>query len=105
MRFMTVICRDQTERQIPLHPGSSLMEDLRAGGIDDILALCGGCCSCSTCHVYLDSPANGVERPLSAEEDDLLDSSSHRLPTSRLACQVRSDTLADGVTVAVAPEE
>lgn len=95
MRFVTVISRDQSERQITLRPGSSLMEDLRDdGGVDDILALCGGCCSRATYHVYLHPLVDDPEHPLSQEEDSLLDSSDHRLPESRLACQVCSDAMA-----------
>jgi 2Fe-2S ferredoxin len=30
------------------------MEVLRDHGFDDLLALCGGCCSCATCHVFVD---------------------------------------------------
>ena len=29
--------------------GLSVMEVIRDAGIDEILALCGGCCSCATC--------------------------------------------------------
>ena len=105
MRFVTVISRDQSERQIELRPGSTLMEDLRDGGVDDILALCGGCCSCATCHVYLHPPVGDPDHPLSEEEDGLLDSSDHRLPESRLACQVRSDAVAENMAVKVAPED
>jgi 2Fe-2S ferredoxin len=32
-----------------------LMEELRNNGFDDLLALCGGCCSCATCHVFIEA--------------------------------------------------
>ncbi|MCA1661493.1 MAG: ferredoxin, partial [Novosphingobium sp.] len=31
--------------------GLSVMENIRDNGFDELLALCGGCCSCATCHV------------------------------------------------------
>lgn len=31
------------------------METIRDAGVDELLALCGGCCSCATCHVYVDA--------------------------------------------------
>jgi 2Fe-2S ferredoxin len=35
-------------------PGRTVMEVIRDAGFDELLALCGGCCSCATCHVYVD---------------------------------------------------
>ena len=29
--------------------GRTLMETIRDNGFDELLALCGGCCSCATC--------------------------------------------------------
>jgi 2Fe-2S ferredoxin len=69
--------------------GQSLMEALRTAGIDQILAICGGCCSCATCHVYIDDSFREKLPSLGASEDDLLDSSNHRTAQSRLSCQIR----------------
>jgi ferredoxin len=38
-------------RMVAATPGVSLMEALRAAEQDAVLALCGGNCSCGTCHV------------------------------------------------------
>lgn len=84
--------------------GLSVMETIRDGGIDELLALCGGCLSCATCHVYVDESQLDRLPPISADEDDLLDSSGHRRPTSRLSCQLPVDQL-DGLRVTIAPEE
>ena len=32
----------------------SVMEIIKDGDIDELLALCGGNCSCATCHVHVD---------------------------------------------------
>jgi 2Fe-2S ferredoxin len=43
--------------------------------------------------------------PLSADEDDLLDSSDHRQPTSRLSCQLPVTDAVDGMKVTIAPAD
>lgn len=93
--------------ELPLHvdPGQTLMESLRSWGVEGMLALCGGCCSCATCHVHID-PAYAERLPAaSADERDLLDSCSHRRDHSRLACQIPVGDHLDGMRVTIAPEE
>jgi 2Fe-2S ferredoxin len=103
MAKLVVVTRKGEEREIDAAPGLSVMEVLRDGGVDEVLALCGGCCSCATCHVYVDSD---VELPaMSQDEDDLLDSSDHRNERSRLSCQLPFTAAMDGVRVTVAPED
>ena len=78
---------------------------IRDSGFDELLALCGGCCSCATCHVYVD-PAFADSLPaMSEDENDLLDSSDHRNDTSRLSCQVVLTDALDGLRVTIAPED
>lgn len=85
--------------------GLSVMEIIRDSGVEQILALCGGCCSCSTCHVYVDVNFLDKLSPMSREETELLDGSDHRSELSRLSCQVRFRDELDGLKVAVAPED
>ena len=84
----------------------SIMENIRVmRGSIFMLALCGGCCSCATCHVYLD-PAFADRLPaMSEDEDELLDGSDQRTEQSRLSCQIAfSDALA-GLQVTIADED
>ena len=83
----------------------SLMEEMRNGGIEEILALCGGTCSCATCHVIVAPEFADRLDPMSADENDLLDSSDHRVATSRLACQVIFREELDGLRVTIAQED
>lgn len=100
-----VTLRNGETRQVEAPPGLSLMEAIRDSGIDDILAMCGGCCACATCHVYVD-PEQAVQLPpRGGEEHDLLEASSHRLPNSRLSCQIRVGPELEGLSVTIAPEE
>lgn len=96
-----VIRRDGSEAKDSVNPGIAL----RDNGFDELLALCGGCCSCATCHVYVESDDPALTRPASEDEDDLLDSSDHRQANSRLSCQVQLADALDGLRVRIAAED
>jgi ferredoxin, 2Fe-2S len=83
----------------------SLMEALRENGIDEIMALCGGCCSCATCHVIVDPPFFDLLPSISEDEKDLLETLDQRQPTSRLSCQIVLADALDGLRVRIAPED
>jgi len=84
--------------------GQSLMEAIRDGGVDELLALCGGCCSCATCHVIVDEADYARVGPPGTDEEDLLDGSDHRTATSRLSCQIPFTAALDGLRVTIAQE-
>jgi ferredoxin, 2Fe-2S len=105
MAKMTVITRDGTEKDIEGQAGLSVMEIIRDAGFDELLALCGGCCSCATCHVHIDPAFADKIAPLGEDENDLLDSSSHRDGTSRLSCQIPFSDSLDGLRVTLAQED
>lgn len=97
--------RDGTLHTVSGESGMTLLEAIRNAGVDDLLALCGGCCSCATCHVFIDPSHSELSVPGSADEDDLLDASAHRQSGSRLSCQVvLADSLGD-LLVTIAPED
>jgi 2Fe-2S ferredoxin len=105
MPTIHVTTRDGEQHQVEASTGQSLMINLREGGIDEILALCGGNCSCATCHVHVAREWLDKLPPMSADEDDLLDSSDARQDNSRLSCQIPVTDDLDGLEVAVAPED
>ena len=102
---MIVTGRDNTEKTIEAEPGTSVMEAIRDNGFDELLALCGGCCSCATCHVYVDEAFLAKLPELTDDESDLLDSSDHRQANSRLSCQIPISGNLEGLRVTIAPEE
>ncbi|MGC1510734.1 2Fe-2S iron-sulfur cluster binding domain-containing protein [Ketobacter sp. MCCC 1A13808] len=84
----------------------TLMEIIRDNGIEGMDAICGGCCSCATCHIYIDPKFNDQLPPVSEDEDMLLDGSLHRKPeVSRLSCQIRMSEALDGLALEIAPED
>ncbi|MGE4430956.1 MAG: 2Fe-2S iron-sulfur cluster-binding protein [Sphingobium sp.] len=105
MTGFTVVQRDGTEQQVEGDAGHSVMEVIRDNGIDELLALCGGCCSCATCHVYVDPAFADRLPPISEDENDLLDSSDHRTERSRLSCQLHLTAELEGMRIEIAPED
>jgi ferredoxin, 2Fe-2S len=105
MPQIIVTTREGDERRLDAALGLTAMQAIRDGGVNDLLALCGGACSCATCHVYVDSAFVSALPPMSEDENDILDGSSHRAATSRLSCQIPLTAELDGLRVTVAPED
>jgi 2Fe-2S ferredoxin len=105
MPKLVVVNRAGEEKTVDVADGLTVMEAIRDNGFDELLALCGGCCSCATCHVHVD-PAFADKLPkMSEDEDDLLESSDHREANSRLGCQIPFTADLDGLKVTIAPED
>lgn len=107
MAKILVTSRERVERAIDVDISGSptLMEVIRNEGSFDLLALCGGMLSCSTCHVYVDPAWSGRVEPIADDERELLESSDHQAPNSRLSCQIRLGQDHDGLRVSVAPQD
>lgn len=100
-----VKARDGHERTIEGQEGLSLMQVIRDSGFDEVLALCGGCCSCGTCHVYVSEHSLARLPAMHNEERDLLDALSHKSELSRLSCQIPCTPALDGLELQIAPSE
>ncbi|MEG8040520.1 2Fe-2S iron-sulfur cluster-binding protein [Sphingomonas sp. LR60] len=105
MAKLIVETRNGEERELEGQAGFSVMEVIRDGGIDEVLALCGGCCSCATCHIHVDPAFADKLPPMSEDENDLLDASLDRDATSRLSCQIEFGPALDGLRVRIAAED
>tara|TARA_R110001606_G_scaffold354799_3_gene505520 strand:- start:6066 stop:6383 length:318 start_codon:yes stop_codon:yes gene_type:complete len=105
MPTINVIDRSGTSKAVEASEGVSLMEVIRDEGFDELLALCGGCCSCATCHVHVDPAFAGKLPEMTEDESDLLDGSDHRDENSRLSCQIEITGELDGITVTIAEED
>lgn len=103
--IVTTRAGETREVEIEAEAGLSVMEAVRDAGFDELLALCGGCCSCATCHVHVAEEFADRLPPMSADENDLLDSSDHRTPASRLSCQIPFGAALDGLRITIAPED
>ncbi|TDU31225.1 2Fe-2S ferredoxin [Panacagrimonas perspica] len=78
-----------------------LLRDSEAG----VEAICGGACSCATCHVYVGQQWLEKLPPQCDQERDMLGDMLFSRPDSRLACQIHLTADLDGIAVEVAPPE
>lgn len=104
MPRLTVITRSREEHSFEANPNSSVMEAIRDSGIDELAAICGGCCSCATCHVHVDPAYIAKLPPRNEDEVCLLEGSASFNDNSRLSCQIRVADAIDGLKVTIAPE-
>ena len=95
--------RDGTTQAIDARIGRSLMLNIRKSG--QIQAICGGCASCGTCHVYVAEDWVNRLPPIQGEEETILAFSDWRQPNSRLSFQIRVTDDLEGLCVTVAPED
>lgn len=104
MALMRVVDRDGLEHEIEARTGLKVMENLRE--LDyGVAAICGGMCSCATCHVYVD-PAWVDRLPAAmSDERELLSELAHAEDNSRLSCQVEFTPALAGLRVTIAPDE
>ena len=83
----------------------TLMEVALCNDVPGIVGLCGGICSCATCHVYVDEEWAARLPAPSREEQDMVEGLDKRRAGSRLGCQVMVTDALDGLVVTVAAAE
>jgi ferredoxin, 2Fe-2S len=105
MAAIIVVDRDGVEHRVEGKPGVSIMETLR--DLDyGTPAICGGMCSCATCHIYVDPAWSGrLPAPQGDEKELLQELAGFKPGTSRLSCQVQFDASLDGLKLGIAPDE
>ena len=96
--------RDGELHSVETHPNVRLMEVLREFDWG-VAAICGGMCSCATCHVFVADAWLGKFPGREAEEEALLEFLDHVQTNSRLSCQLELRDEHDGLAVTLAPEE
>jgi ferredoxin, 2Fe-2S len=104
MPLLRVVDRDGVEHEVEARAGLKIMETLRE--LDyGVAAICGGMCSCATCHVYIDPEwVDRVPAPMS-DERELLSELAHTRENSRLSCQIEVTPALAGLRVTIAPDE
>ena len=93
---------DGKEHELEYVEGWRLMEVIRDWELP-IKAECGGCCSCATCHVYVDKEWIDTIDPIEGEEEERLDEAFEVNSLSRLSCQIILTAVHDGLKVSLAP--
>ncbi|HEV7371688.1 2Fe-2S iron-sulfur cluster-binding protein [Arenibaculum sp.] len=100
MPIVVYVQKDGTETRVDVPEGTSVMLGAVQNDIGGIEAECGGCCSCATCHVYVDEAFAARLPPPEEIEGELLSGvAAERRPTSRLSCQLAVTAALDGLVV------
>jgi ferredoxin, 2Fe-2S len=100
MPKITFIKSDGAQLVIDAKEGVTLMQAGIDGGISGIVAECGGCCQCATCHVYVAPDWQGRLGSVSESEEAMLDNTvCERRPESRLSCEIKVTPELDGLVV------
>lgn len=97
---------DGRRHEVQGERGRSLMQAAMDAGIAGIVAECGGCLTCATCHVIV-APA-WAERlhPPESDEAAMLELvASPPEPTSRLSCQIQLEPALAGLEVRLPPAQ
>ncbi len=105
MAKLVVTDRQGNTQEVEATTGLSVMENIR--DLDDsVEAICGGMCSCATCHCLIDPAWFARLDPASPDELDLLEElDSFNVEQSRLSCQIPFTEELDGMVLTVGPEE
>lgn len=93
--------QDDTQHSIEIAERKSLMEGARRSDVPGIEAECGGCCSCATCHVYIDEAWLAKTGSASEAEIEMLQLAQDVRANSRLSCQIRMTADLDGIVVRI----
>lgn len=101
MTHITYIEDDGTRHEVEAEDGTSLMQAALDNLVPGIVGDCGGCCSCATCHAYIDPAFLDRLPPPQADERDLLEGALDIQACSRLTCQVRVQAALEGVVVRI----
>ena len=102
---LNVIDREGKETSIDIEEGTTIRDAIEEKLSPDSYGICGGNCSCGTCHVYV--VPNDFEKLKVADQEEL--STLRELaiePTSysRLGCQVELKKEYNNITVTIAPD-
>ncbi len=104
MALLRVVDRDGVEHSVEAKTGLKVMESLRE--LDyGVAAICGGMCSCATCHVYVDPEWTARLPAAMSDERELLQELGNHRDNSRLSCQIEFTEALNGLRLTIAPEE
>ncbi|HUS24383.1 MAG TPA: 2Fe-2S iron-sulfur cluster-binding protein [Candidatus Binatia bacterium] len=105
MAKVRVTTREGAHLELEAPAGQPLMEVLRDGNAG-VQGICGGMCSCGTCHVYVAAAWLEKLPPKAPDEQDMLEGIGELIevrPNSRLSCQIAAGDALDGIELEVGP--
>src|SRR5207344_702211 len=105
MPELKVVDRDGVEHSVEARSGLKVMETLRE--LDyGVTAICGGLCSCATCHILVAPDwMDRLPAPQADEKELLVELQHYDSSRSRLSCQVEFTDSLDGLPLTIAEDE
>jgi len=99
---LNVIDRKGKQTTIDIEEGTTIRDAIENDLSPDNYGICGGCCSCGTCHVYIspsdfDKLEDKEDEEISTLESLALDPNQY----SRLGCQVEFKKEYNNITVTI----
>lgn len=104
MPKITFIESNGTAHEVEAEVEMSLMEAATINMVPGIDGMCGGICSCATCHCYIPDDWKDKLPAMETGEEIMLETANHVTANSRLGCQVSITEDMDGITINL-PEE
>jgi 2Fe-2S ferredoxin len=105
MAKMVVTDRDGNVHEVEGKAGVKVMETLREFDWG-VTAICGGLCSCATCHIFVKPEwLARLPAPQGDEKELLVELQHYEAGKSRLSCQVEFTDALDGIELKIAPDE
>ena len=102
---LNVIDREGKLSIIDIEEGTTIKEAIEDVLYPDNYGVCGGCCACGTCHVYVKPSDFEKLDNIEEEEINTLESLAYEPNNySRLGCQVEFKNKYDNMTVTIAPD-
>lgn len=99
MTHITFIEHNGTAHQVDANDGESIMQAALDNLIPGVVGDCGGCCTCATCHCFVDEAFLQGLPPVSVDEQSILDGLLDTQANSRLSCQLKVGPDLEGLTV------
>jgi ferredoxin, 2Fe-2S len=99
MTKIVYIEHNGTEHVVEAEDGKSIMQTALDHSVPGIIGDCGGCCTCATCHGYVDPSALQKAGVKSEAEEMLLEGALEVQPNSRLTCQITVGPALEGLVV------
>lgn len=90
---------DGREYEIEVPADKTVMQGAVENMVDGIVAECGGCCSCATCHCYVDETWVDKVGEAGDMEKEMLEMVEGVRDNSRLSCQLNVTEALDGLVV------
>tara|TARA_Y100000590_G_C15530444_1_gene942946 strand:- start:76 stop:408 length:333 start_codon:yes stop_codon:yes gene_type:complete len=103
---VNVISRDGKKTPINVKEGTTIRDAIEEKLSPEHFGVCGGNCSCGTCHVYVESNDFKKLDEINEEEKGTLQAlATEPNKYSRLGCQINLKKEHDNITVTIAPSD